>query len=129
SKSAKIPLTITNGLDQDVHGLSVRLIADNSAYLPDVRAEAVDVTAHDKQQINLVANVKAIGSVRFGVVVRLLTPDGQVLSSVPLQVHSAGSGGKVLFVTLALMGLLFLVVALRLVRRVWQYYSLRAAEA
>ena len=129
SKSAKIPLTITNGLDQDVHGLRVRLSAVNRAYMDDVRADNVSVKAHDRDPLFLPANIPAVGSVRFGVVVSLLTHDGQTLSHFQLQVHSAGSGGTVLMVTLVLMGLLFLVVAIRLVRRIWTYYAARGAVA
>jgi hypothetical protein len=129
SRSAKIPLTISNGLDQDVQGLSVRVRAANTANLQEVHADGITVKGHASEQLNLVANVPAVGSVRFPVTLSLLTPDGQVLSSVPLQVHSAGSGGPVLAVTLALMALLFLVVAIRLLRRIWQYYAARRTIA
>ncbi|MDQ1723573.1 MAG: hypothetical protein QOG52_601, partial [Frankiaceae bacterium] len=129
SKSAKIPLTITNGLDQGVHGVRVQLKAVNTAYMDVVRADNVPVKAHDRTPLFLPANIPAVGSVRFDVVVSLLTPSGQTLSWVPLQVHSTGSGGTVLLVTLILMGLLFLVVAVRLVRRFWKYYAARGALA
>jgi hypothetical protein len=129
SRSAKIPLTISNGLDQKVQGLSVRVRAANSANLQEVHADGITVNSHDREQLNLAANVPAVGSVRFPVTLSLLTPDGQVLSSVPLQVHSAGSGGPVLAVTLGLMALLFLVVAIRLLRRIWQYYAARRTIA
>jgi len=59
----------------------------------------------------------------------LQTRDGQVLSSVPLQVHSTGSGGPVLVITVVLIALLFLVVVLRLIRRIWLYYAGRRTVA
>ncbi len=129
SRSAKIPLTISNGLDQDVHNLTVLVRAANSANLQEIQQDGVGVKTHDREQLNLAAKLAYVGSVRFPVTLSLQTRDGRVLSSVPLQVHSAGSGGPVLVVTVVLIALLFLVVAVRLIRRVWQYYAARRTAA
>jgi hypothetical protein len=131
SKSAKIPLTISNGLDQRVHDIRVQVHADNPANLEQVYADHIDIPAHDKTQRELDARVPNIGSVRFGVVVDLIAANGKggLLSSVPLQVHSTGAGGTVLMVTWVLTTLLFLVVAIRLVLRVRRYYTGRSHPA
>jgi hypothetical protein len=125
SKSAKIPLTISNGLDQAVHDIRVQVRAVNPANLEQVSADHIDIPAHDKTQRELDARVPNIGSVRFAVVVDLIADNGSggLLVSVPLQVHSTGAGGTVLIVTWVLTTLLFLVVAIRLVLRVRRYYT------
>ena len=125
SKSGTIPITVTNGLDQDVQNLTILLRATNNANLQRVQRDSVTVKSHDRQQLTLAANVAVVGSVRFPVSASLLTPHGDVLAVKTLEVHSSGSGGMVLIGTLAMMGLLFLVVAIRLVRRLWTYYRAR----
>ena len=125
---SSIPLTVTSSLDQTVR-IRVRLTSRNSAQFASETSKVVEVAAGAKYQLKLPATVTAVGSKRLRITATVLTPDGKELFTDELEIRSLGAGGPVLVITYALMGLLFLVVALRLLRRVWSIYGARTAAA
>lgn len=115
SKSGTIPVTISNGLDQDV---VVALRLEQGA--PRLRLEPLDpitIGANRKVQVSIKATAVANGVVDLRAT--LHTPSGTALSPQPVQlrIRITEYGTVALFITIGAAGVLVLAALVRLGRR------------
>lgn len=118
SRSGTIPVTVVNGLDQDVT-VRIELIPRNAKLSVDnTSVEPTPIGANRKVQLPVAASARASG--RVAVETQLLTPAGLRYDnqSVDLNVNITQFGTAALFVTMGAAGVLLLVGAARVARRV-----------
>ncbi len=118
SRTGTIPVTIVNGLDQEVTvrvqliPLIAKLSVDNASVDPS------PIGANRKVQVPVPASARASG--RLTVQTRLFTPAGQRYDDQPvdLEVNITQLGTAALYVTMGAAGVLLLVGGARVARRV-----------
>lgn len=121
SHAGAIPLTVQNGLDQQVH-IRVKLIAGPRLSAANSRT-LYTVPAHQQVLLQVHAQAQTAGVFTLGV--RLLTPDRKGFGQpVKLFVHSTAYGAVTIAITFAALAVLFVAVGFRLTRR-----ALRARRA
>jgi hypothetical protein len=116
-KSGRIPITISNGLDHGTVRVMLHVYSQNKTRL---RVDAVDrplvLEAGHKDQVTL--NMKASANGIAYVNLELLAPDGRAFGGAHvLHVRATGYGRTALLITGISLAVLFVGVAIRVVRR------------
>jgi Family of unknown function (DUF6049) len=116
-KSGRIPITISNGLDRGTVKVTLHAYSQNPTRL---RVNAVDRTLvlepGHKDQVTL--DMKASANGMADVYLQLRTPDGQDFGGAHvLRVNASGYGRTALLITGISLAVLFVGVAIRIVRR------------
>jgi hypothetical protein len=115
SQHSQLPLTVVNDLDVPVH---VRVLITSEGTVGfHAKAEDATLQPHKRTLVRIEATVTQSG--RFQVTAGLHTPDGRLLNRpVTLRVQSTAYGVVAMAITGAAFGLLLLLLARRVVRRV-----------